>query len=67
MRTSREKIDKYNKMISSKKSFHIIYYLCLIGIFSCLLILFFVKTFVSKTVPTLNYKENSTIDSFLFI
>lgn len=62
MRTSREKIDKYNKMISSKKSFHIIYYLCLIGIFSCLLILFFVKTFVSKTVPTLNYKENSTID-----
>lgn len=62
MRTSREKIDKYNKMIANKKSFHIIYYLCLIGIFSCLLILFFVKTFINKTVPTLNYKEVSTVD-----
>lgn len=62
MRTSKEKIDKYNKMISDKKSFHIIYYVCLIGIFSCLLVLFFVKTFVSKIVPTLNYKESSTID-----
>lgn len=61
-RTDREKFSEYNKMVSSKKSFQIIYYLCLIGIFSCLLLLFFIKTFVSRDVPSLNYKESSTVD-----
>ena len=61
-RTNREKFNKYNKMVSSKKSFQVIYYLCLIGIFSCLLLMFFIKTFVSRNVPSLNYKESSSID-----
>lgn len=61
-RTNREKFNKYNKMVSSKKSFQVIYYLCLIGIFSCLLLMFFIKTFVSRNVPSLNYKESSIID-----
>ena len=53
---SREKYDKYNKSISSKKSMQIVYYLCLIGIFSCLLLLFSVKTFVNREVNALKYK-----------
>lgn len=59
---SKEKYDKYNKSISSKKSVQIIYYLCLVGIFSCLLLLFSVKTFVNREVNTLKYKENSDVD-----
>ena len=59
---SREKYDKYNKSISSKKSMQIVYYLCLIGIFSCLLLLFSVKTFVNREVNALKYKESSDVD-----
>lgn len=59
---SREKYDKYNKSISSKKSIQIVYYLCLIGIFSCLLLLFSVKTFVNREVNALKYKESSDVD-----
>lgn len=59
---SKEKYDKYNKSISSKKSIQVIYYLCLVGIFSCLLLLFSVKTFVNREVNALKYKESSDVD-----
>ncbi len=59
---SKEKYDKYNKLVSSKKSFQVIYYLCLVGIFTCLLLLCFVKTFITRSVTALSYNENSTVD-----
>ena len=61
-RISKEKYDKYNKLVSSKKSFQVIYYLCLVGIFTCLLLLCFVKTFITRSVTALSYNENSTVD-----
>lgn len=59
---SSSKLKEYNRSVSSKKTFQIIYYLCLLGIFSCLLLIFFIKAFITKPTTTLSYKEVSSTD-----
>lgn len=59
---NRERFREYNKMVSSKKSLVLVYYICLTGIFVSLSLLFFIKTFVSRDIPSINYKESSSID-----
>lgn len=59
---SGSKFEEYNKIVSTKRTFQVIYYLCLLGIFVCLSLVFFIKAFINKPTNALNYKEVSTAD-----
>lgn len=59
---NRSKLDKYNKIVSTNRTFQVIYYVCLLGIFACLTLVFFIKAFINKPDTVLSYKEVSATD-----